>query len=263
MKNIIIKGLLASAIVLLLGAAFKNYVFGAIYENKYTEDEADIVFNMEFDKTNLVAGDEFSVVYSLDKLPDNGYGVASANFRLIYDSTEVECLSIEEGPISKEFTIHSAPDDTEFDEFENSRQVVWAGASGGSDAVCESGIIATIKFKVKEDIKSKKINMYLQGTNGFNASGVKLNDQNRPVVDTSKKVYLKTNCTDSLNICQKGDINKDGKVDLVDVFLAYNNYLDGENITTEKKNLSDINKDNVVNLVDVFLVYNIYLKSSI
>ena len=49
---------------------------------------------------------EIVVVYSLDKLPDNGYGVASANFRLIYDSTEVECLSIEEGPISKEFTIH-------------------------------------------------------------------------------------------------------------------------------------------------------------
>ncbi len=30
-----------------------------------------------------------------------------------------------------------------------------------------------MKFKVKEDIKSKKINMYLQGTDGFNASGVK------------------------------------------------------------------------------------------
>ena len=61
----------------------------------------------------------------------------------------------------------------------------------------------------------------------------------------------------------KGDLNNDGKVDLVDVFLTYNNYLKMGSLPEEKIEISDINNDNKVDLVDVFLVYNVYLKSSV
>lgn len=59
----------------------------------------------------------------------------------------------------------------------------------------------------------------------------------------------------------KGDINSDGKVDLVDVFLTYNHYLKNGSLTADKKAISDINSDGKVDLLDVFLVYNVYLKS--
>ena len=50
----------------------------------------------------------------------------------------------------------------------------------------------------------------------------------------------------------KGDLNNDGKVDLVDVFLTYNNYLKMGSLSEEKIEISDINNDNKVDLVDVF-----------
>ena len=46
----------------------------------------------------------------------------------------------------------------------------------------------------------------------------------------------------------KGDINSDGKVDLVDVFLTYNHYLKNGSLTADKKAISDINSDGNVDL---------------
>lgn len=63
----------------------------------------------------------------------------------------------------------------------------------------------------------------------------------------------------------KGDINNDGKVDLVDVFLVYNYYLKSTGNTSIDENLLskvDLNGDKKIDLLDVYLTYNIYLKRS-
>ena len=64
---------------------------------------------------------------------------------------------------------------------------------------------------------------------------------------------------------KKGDINKDGKVDLLDVFLSYNKnlkYASGSELKWEELILTDFNGDEKVDLLDVYLVYNKYLKES-
>ena len=61
----------------------------------------------------------------------------------------------------------------------------------------------------------------------------------------------------------KGDINNDGKVDLVDVFLVYNTYLKNTENTSIDESLlvkTDLNGDKKTDLLDVYLTYNIYLK---
>ena len=64
---------------------------------------------------------------------------------------------------------------------------------------------------------------------------------------------------------KKGDINKDSKVDLLDVFLSYNKnlkYASGSELKWEELILTDFNGDEKVDLLDVYLVYNKYLKES-
>ena len=64
---------------------------------------------------------------------------------------------------------------------------------------------------------------------------------------------------------KKGDINKDSKVDLLDVFLSYNKnlkYASGSELKWEDSILTDLNSDEKVDLLDVYLVYNKYLKES-
>ena len=83
-----------------------------------------------------------------------------------------------------------------------------------------------------------------------------------------------TNISKSVNVTvsgiskgfsSKGDINNDGKVDLVDVFLVYNYYLKSTGNTSIDENLLskvDLNGDKKIDLLDVYLTYNIYLKRS-
>ena len=56
-----------------------------------------------------------------------------------------------------------------------------------------------------------------------------------------------------------GDIDRNGKINLIDVFLTYNAYLNADSNSEQTKKLTDINKDGKVDLVDVFLVYNAYI----
>ena len=61
----------------------------------------------------------------------------------------------------------------------------------------------------------------------------------------------------------KGDVNNDGKVDLVDVFLVYNYYLKNSgntSINASELAKADLNGDKKIDLLDVYLTYNIYLK---
>lgn len=65
---------------------------------------------------------------------------------------------------------------------------------------------------------------------------------------------------------KKGDVNKDTKIDLLDVFLSYNKYLkysDGSEIKWEDSILTDLNSDEKIDLLDIFLVYNKYLKENL
>lgn len=61
----------------------------------------------------------------------------------------------------------------------------------------------------------------------------------------------------------KGDVSRDGKVDLMDVFLTYNLYLEENQLDTEEVKLYDLNNDGKIDLLDVFLTYNLYIRNII
>lgn len=49
------------------------------YDNQVEEDEADIVASIMADKTEVRPGDELTVTFKVDKMPDNNEGVKAIN----------------------------------------------------------------------------------------------------------------------------------------------------------------------------------------
>ncbi len=100
--------------------------------------------------------------------------------------------------------------------------------------------------------------MYLGSTDGFNAGAVTLNSNGNPVTDKNPVTkYLKSNL-DNLNICdtieyQKGDVNKDGKVNTLDVYYAMKGIVNGT-LTDEEKVILDVNGDSKANTLDINII---------
>ena len=78
LKFIVASFVLALAIPVI----FVSNIFCTAYENTITEDNAQVIVSVNSDKTKIVSGEEFTVTFSLDKLPDNGYGLASLSLRM-------------------------------------------------------------------------------------------------------------------------------------------------------------------------------------
>lgn len=123
-------------------------------------------------------------------------------------------------------------------------------------------------------LRSKDVNDKLYSSDNIKYVGCKeSNDKTGILVDkTADEVYITLNAGDAMGTkfsvtnydkLKKGDINKDGKIDLVDVFLSYNKYLKysySGDIGWEDSILTDLNADDKIDLLDVFLDYNKYLK---
>lgn len=252
MKKIFNRSLVVLVIFICMVVIFMPTLFCSAYENVCTESEADIIFKMESNKINLQPGEEFTLTYTLEKLPNNGLGVAAADCRLIYDSTQLEFISSEEGPVSQKFSMSSAPYESSIDEFENSRQVIWYGASGGSTDVRDPGMISTITFRVKDNV-SGPLKLYVRKENGFSGGGIKINDEGEMVTDSYVKNYLKSNL-DKIRVStigySKGDINRDKKINMIDVYYGMKGMSKGT-LIDEEIQLGDVTSDGKFNMTDV------------
>ena len=62
------------------------------YDNQVEESEADIIASIMADKTEVRPGDEITVTFSVDKMPDNGLGLKAINARIAYDPTKLTIL---------------------------------------------------------------------------------------------------------------------------------------------------------------------------
>ena len=246
---------------------FVSNIFCAAYENTITEDNAQVIVSVNSNKTKVAPGEEFTVTFSLDKLPDNGYGLASLSLRMYYDASKVEVINITETDLANEFKMAVGPSDEDANgsEFSSARYIVFGGANGGADAVCSTGELFTVKFKVKENTTGD-LKMYLGSTDGFNAGAVTLNSDGNPVTDTNPvSKYLKSNLSE-LNISSttgyiKGDVNKDGRVDVADVIYAMNKLSKGT-LTEEEKNIGNVNDDNIFDVADIIKIMR-YLSGKI
>ena len=238
---------------------FVSNIFCAAYENTITEDNAQVIVSVNSNKAKVAPGEEFTVTFSLDKLPDNGYGLASLSLRMYYDASKVDVINITETDLANEFKMAVGPSDEDANgsEFSSARYIVFGGANGGADAVCSTGELFTVKFKAKENTTGD-LKMYLGSTDGFNAGAVTLNSNGNPVTDKNPVTkYLKSNL-DNLNICdtieyKKGDVNKDGKVNVSDVLYTMNKYMKGI-LTDEEKVIAEVTGDGKVNMNDVYRI---------
>ncbi len=241
---------------LLMTVVFVPSVFCEEYTNSYSKDEAQIAFSAKSNKTMLRPGEEFIVTYSLDKLPSNGYGVASVSAKIYYDSSKIEFIESTEGEVAKLFILSGEAEDVDGkgDEFDLSRYIVFAGASGGADAVTSTGVLFTAKFKVKEGA-SGKITMYQPSKIGLNSAGVVIDSEGRPRTDKNPTpLYLDTNLNQLyVNNSEtiKGDITKDGKVDMEDVYTAVKKLARGT-LSYEDKQIVEVTKDGKVDIQDIY-----------
>ena len=255
LKFIVASFVLALAIPVI----FVSNIFCAAYENTTTEDNAQVIVSVNSDKTKIVSGEEFTVTFSLDKLPDNGYGLASLSLRMYYDASKVDVINITETDLANEFKMAVGPSDEDANgsEFSSARYIVFGGANGGADAVCSTGELFTVKFKAKENTYGN-VKMYLESIDGFNAGAVILNSDGNPVTDKNPvPKYLKSNLSE-LNISSttgyiKGDVNKDGRVNVSDVLYTMNKYMKGI-LTDEEKVIAEVTGDGKVNMNDVYRI---------
>ena len=236
----------------------QNSVLAAEFVNKCTEDEADVIFSAMADKTDLKPGDTFTVTVSIDTNPENGLGLASADYRLVYDETQITMESLEDGPVAtdKRWLMGGPADELVLaNEFENARQIVWYGVNGGSDAFEVTGTILTATFRVNDDFEGD-LTFYTHN-NGCAAGGVEIDEDGYPVTDTAK-VYLKSNF-DELKVSGEdeytlGDVNQDEKINIQDVRLALQSSLSKVQLSEEQKLAADVNKDGDINIRDVRLI---------
>ena len=254
-KNLkfIVKSIIFSLLIIVV---FVPSVYCKEYTNSYSKDEAQIAFSAKSNKTMLRPGDEFIVTYSLDKLPSNGYGVASVSAKIYYDSSKIEFIESTEGEVGKLFLMSGNAEDIDGkgDEFDSSRYVVFSGASGGADAVTKIGVLFTAKFKVKEGA-SGKITMYQPSKIGLNSAGVVIDSEGRPRTDKNPTpLYLDTNLNKlyiSNSETIKGDITRDGKVDMEDVYTAVKRLARGT-LSDEDKLIIEVTNDGRVDMEDIY-----------
>ena len=178
-------------------------------KDKKINQDADIVFSLNADKTKIKAGDTVTISLDLDKVPANGLGVCAFNATIIYDSSKLSLnIKSEEedyiaydsyaGNVGKKFLMRDeAITEYDYNKEKNEKGIVLIAAVAAQDAVKETGNIYTITFKANEDINIKENGLYLKtnedGEYDFVAAGVKIADDNLYDVNSDLKYVLKNN----------------------------------------------------------------------
>lgn len=225
------------------------------YDNQVEEDEADIVASIMADKTEVRPGDELTVTFKVDKMPDNNEGVKAINARIAYDPTKLTIQQTDDGrghtvpyivpgvlgdELGIELGTAGTVTDVEADKVPNvdyAHKLIGIGNAVATPAIT-LGTVVEIKFTVNEGatgnlgmfiypIKSNN-DEGLDPYSGFNAAGATYNNElNMYETDLSSTYYLNYN------------------VDEVEVVNpATNVYFDRSSITldTEVKTSEDLSK---------------------
>ena len=177
-------------------------------KDKKINQDADIVFSLNADKTKIKAGDTVTISLDLDKVPANGLGVCAFNATIIYDSSKLSLnIKSEEnsttydcyaGNVGKNFLMRDKfIKEYDYNKEKNEKGIVLIAAVAAQDAVNETGNVYTITFKANEDINIKENGLYLKtnedGEYDFVAAGVKITDDNLYDVNSDLKYVLKNN----------------------------------------------------------------------
>ena len=175
-----------------------------------TPTNSDVVCSFNANKTEVTAGDIIDVTITLDKLPDNGLGVCAFSSRIAFDPTKVEVLEcgkdgvegtgykyIMPGEAGRKLGLNfgsagiiNAPGD------DNMKMLSMGCFGDSSDGVKDPGVVATIKFKVKEGAKGN-LGLFLlkddATNNGFSVAGAYINDLGEIRVDSFVTYYVNSN----------------------------------------------------------------------
>ncbi len=205
------KKILALVIIILIVLTATIIVVSLNNKNEEKDKEAnkpvDIIYSLVADKTEVKPGDTLEVKFTLDKLPDNGYGVGAMNIRIAFDSSKLTLEKttndfdetvdyIVPGVIGEEFGI--GYDSPRVKETENSSEMVisLAAAKSSVNAVKNTGEIFTIKFKVNDDATGN-VGLHIvkleDGKYDFATSGVIKDELGRKGVDTNSTYDINTN----------------------------------------------------------------------
>lgn len=205
-KTFKIKALVLCMIAVMI-MGFVPSVKAAAYNNgTLTEDAAEIVCSLMADKTDVNPGDTLTVVYTLDKVYDEG--IVGTNLALLYDSSkltletyyneedEEECYYIVPGTVAEKLNYDNAPVVDDGTDMIPNGKIIRLGMAAGKPYK-KTGTIMTFKFKVNENAIGGKIDIYAidKEKGGFSASGYNTT-VNPPEVDYEVTRYLKSNLTD-------------------------------------------------------------------
>lgn len=191
------------------------------YDNQVEEDEADIVASIMADKTEVRPGDELTVTFKVDKMPDNNEGVKAINARIAYDPTKLTIQQTDDGrghtvpyivpgvlgdELGIELGTAGTVTDVEADKVPNvdyAHKLIGIGNAVATPAIT-LGTVVEIKFTVNEGatgnlgmfiypIKSNN-DEGLDPYSGFNAAGATYNNElNMYETDLSSTYYLNYN----------------------------------------------------------------------
>ncbi|MGN1013095.1 MAG: cohesin domain-containing protein [Clostridia bacterium] len=203
-----------------------NVFAASVFENKpgVTEDNADFVVNYTIDKeissetgkAEVSPGDIVTVTINLDKLPDNGYGICAFSNRIAFNPEQLEVVVTGKDIFGKNiyaFIPGQVGCSLGFDETSAAvidvpsdnrlKQISFGSAKSASNSSRLTGIIATIQFRVKDNV-SGNLEMFVLSDstedNGFAIAGVKLDSQGRPVTDPNMSYYVKDNMSNKLHV---------------------------------------------------------------
>ena len=245
--------------------SYPNMTSLNISNNKITDISS--IINYKSLKILTLNSNKISDIGVLSQLQD--LVALSANSNLI---SNIDCLSVipnlgsvklKDNQISN---YHVNP--TNYDAFDLKLQNInYATKLAAGDYEVEYPIIIS---------NAKKSSNKIYSSSGLTFVGCKENSSGTGILvdKTASEVYVSINdgnasgtkfSVTKYDNLKKGDVNKDGKIDLVDVFLTYNKYLkysSASEISWEDSILTDLDSDNKVDLLDVFLDYNKYLKGS-
>lgn len=179
-------------------------------------DEYDVVASITVDKTKVKPGDEIIVKLSIDKMPDDGYGIKGINARIGYDPAKLtiektvdakghQCDYIVPGDLGEDMGIRIGTAGVVTDvkagyvpNINYFHKVIGIGTINDYSSNM-LGVIVEIKFKVNEGATGN-LGMFVYPQDnkfsGFNVIGVTIDERGQLVTDLDTSFYLKSNIED-------------------------------------------------------------------
>lgn len=185
-------------------------------KNNINYNNYDVVASVMADKTKVNPGDEITVKLSVDKMPDNGYGIKGINARIAYDPTKLtiekttdeygfECDYIVPGDLGEDMSIRTGTAGVVTDVesgyvsgIDYAHKVIGIGTINDYTSNM-TGVVVEIKFRVNEGATGNLgMFVYPQDSkySGFNVVGVNIDEDGELVTDLNTSFYLISNIED-------------------------------------------------------------------